>query len=382
MRLANLFLGLLICLVLGLIALHWLGWINAWHFPLKSVAALLLGASLGCRGLAQWRRNKATSQPASMELARPRQHFGLGDWGLGGWRLRHWFLTLLLLLAIAPLPLSYAITHTCPPNTVCIGIPRPQNTRTPSDRNLAYTTVNIPVNSTDFLEAWKIETLIPPVRGTVILFPGHLGTKGNQLIPVAQSLVQLGYNTMLVDFQGIGSSSGNTVTVGMKEAKDVAAAFRYVQAEAMPGPVILYGVSMGSAAILRAIAHEKIQPDGIILELPFLQLRDAIASRFRYAKLPAFPFVDLLLFWASVQHGVNGFAHNPVEFAKVVRCPVLVFHGQQDRWVSEDAIKTFFAQFQEPKQLVIVPEAGHHQAIGISRSLWDQSLQSFLRQVA
>src|SRR3712207_7040402 len=53
-----------------------------------------------------------------------------------------------------------------------------------------------------------------------------------------------------MDMSGHGGSAGNVTTIGYHEAADVAAAYQYAQT--LDDRVVLYGVSMGAAAILRA----------------------------------------------------------------------------------------------------------------------------------
>ena len=100
----------------------------------------------------------------------------------------------------------------------------------------------------------------------------------------------------LVDYQGVGGSSGYTTTVGMREAEDVVVAVEALPSLQLPPPVIVYGVSMGSAAILKAIATQNLQPDAVILELPFARFIDAVRSRLRHHHIPSFPLAELLVF--------------------------------------------------------------------------------------
>lgn len=294
-------------------------------------------------------------------------------------RIKLFSCAIAILIAInAPVYLlAYHMTHVRLPGKKGIGVPKPQNSSTPEARGLSYTTHRIPINQTEWLEAWRIPTQQAASKGTVVLFHGNLGTKGSQLIPPAQSFSALGYDSLLIDFRGVGGSSGNRVTIGMREAQDVSIAFNYARQMNPQSPIILYGVSMGSAAILRAIAKDNIKPNGIILELPFARLVNAIRRRLQHHRIPGFPIAEWVVFWGGIQHGVNGFAHNPVEFAKTVDCPTLVIHGAQDKWTTEAEIEALFENLQGAKKLVTSPNAGHHQLIGIDRKLWDSSVQEF-----
>lgn len=273
---------------------------------------------------------------------------------------------------------AYQMTHVRAPGQKGLGIPKPQNTRTPGDRGLAYSTHRIELDDSRWLEMWKMPSWRSPSRGIALLFPGNLGTKSSQLIGPAESFAAQGYEPWLIDFQGSGGSSGSTITIGMREARDVVTAFEYARSQHPNAPIVIYGVSMGSAAVLRAISRYEIEPDAIVLELPFTNLVDAVKGRIRQQKLPPSPAAELLVFWGGVQHGFNGFGHNPKHFAKAVNCPTLVIHGEQDPWMSVAEIETIFQNLPESSTLVTSPKAGHHQLIGVDRPLWEASLNQFL----
>ncbi len=281
--------------------------------------------------------------------------------------------------AIAAL-VAYPLTHLKPPGRSGFGIAKPQNSRWPDELGLNYTTQRIPLNQTDWLETWFIPTQKTIASGTALLFPGNMGTKGSHLLGAAQGFSRLGYDSLLVDFRGVGGSSGQTMTIGMREARDVAATFHYAQKQ-LKSPIVLYGVSMGSAAVLRAVSVENINPDAIMLELPFARLVDTVKSRLRQRNIPAFPAAELLVFWGGLQHGFNGLAHNPITYARDITCPVWLHHGKQDKWTSLAEIKALFENFPGAKTLVVSPNSGHHQLVGVDRQRWDNHVKLFLASI-
>jgi uncharacterized protein len=270
---------------------------------------------------------------------------------------------------------AYALTHSVTAGQWGIGSPKAISRKSPEAVGLAYTTQRIPMGQNDWLETWIIPQDAP--RGSVLLFPGSGGTKGEQLLAPAKIFHELGYTCVLVDFRGVGGSSGNTRTLGALEAKDVAVAVNDTK-QRMGAPIILYGISMGSAAILRAIAQEKVEVDSLILELPYDRLINAIRKRFSVFKLPAFPVAELLLFWGSVQHGFNGFAHNPIDFAKTVHSPTLILQGAKDRWIKLQEVRDIYQQLRGEKELVIFSNAGHHVLATVDQKLWKSRVDSFL----
>jgi alpha-beta hydrolase superfamily lysophospholipase len=372
-RTGTLALGLLVGLALTLMVLHGVGLVNIWVLPLKHLGAFFLGGSvlcyLGAGGVGLWQRRGRSS--AVLALAHQRSYRWL--WGS--------LVALVIGVNVPAYLMAYHVTHVRSPGQIGLGVPKPVSTNVPGDRGLDYATHQIPLQGEAFLEAWWVPTPATAPRGTVLLFPGNLGTKGSQLISPAQTFTEMGYDCLLVDFQGVGGSSGNTITIGMKEAQDVVRSLQYAAELDLPKPMILYGVSMGSVAIMRAIAQEGIAPDAVILELPFAYFLNAVRSRLRYHGLPAFPTAELLVFWGSLHHRVNGFHHNPIHFAQALNCPTLLIHGEQDKWTTVAEINQLFETVPGPKQLVISPDAGHHQLIGVDRALWDAQVIELLNSV-
>jgi alpha-beta hydrolase superfamily lysophospholipase len=256
-----------------------------------------------------------------------------------------------------------------------VNLPRPANDRTPADLNLSFETRRLRTADDVELEAWYIAH--PDPRATVVLFHGY-GTSKSKLLNEAGAFHELRCNTLLVDFRGSGGSEGNTTTLGVYEALDVAAACDLARKLKPQDPLILYGRSMGSVAILRAIAHDGVRPAGAILECPFDRLLGTVEHRFTAMKLPSFPSAQLLVFWGGVQHGMNGFAHNPAEYAAYVDCPVLLLHGQQDKRVSVSEVEAVHAKLAGTKRLEIFPEVGHEACYRTRPDLWIEQVSAFL----
>lgn len=344
----------LIELLVALYLLNYSGILNPWQLPVKHIAVFLGGGGIACL---------------------------LIGWGLGI-RQKKWLFQVVLIAFVGINAIAYfgayTSTHFSSPGTFSVGFPRPTNSQVPTDIGLEYVTHRIPIASTEWLETWFIPAQRSLSKGTVVLFPGNGGSKGNQLLAPAKVFNQLNYDTLLVDFRGVGGSSGNTTTIGFREGKDVALVVNQAQQLNLKPPIVLYGVSMGTAAILKAIAQEKIEPDAIILELPFTRLLNAVKSRWRASNFPSFPTAELLVFWGSIQHGFNGFAHNPVTYAKQVNCPTLILQGKQDQWINMTEINKLLQNFQGAKQLVVFPTAGHELLVTVDQEHWKQSIEQFL----
>jgi uncharacterized protein len=298
------------------------------------------------------------------------------------WQLGTVGMGILVLANLAAYLGVHVMTHTHSSGSSGLSLPRPTNTKLPSDAGLKYTTMRLPIGTNEWLETWSIPAASATAKGTVLLFPGHLSSKGTELIAVAKVFHRWGYDCLMVDYRGVGGSSGNSITLGAKEGKDVAIAMQYIRQKQPQHPIVLYGLSMGSASILTAIAQEGISPDAIVLELPYARLTNALGSRVsRNTKLPTFPTTELLVFWGGVQHGFNGFTHNPVDFARYVKCPTLIMNGKLDPWTSQSEIEEIFNNISADKQLVTFDRGGHDLLVSIDRQLWEKSVDRLLERV-
>lgn len=257
-----------------------------------------------------------------------------------------------------------------------VNIPKPKNHVTPQDFNLTFETHRFQVDDTVELEAWYVPQR--QAKGLVVMFHGYAVAK-DQLLPEAQAFHQLGYAVFLVDFRGSGGSNQTTTSVGFYEAQDVTQALVYVQTNFKADqPVILYGQSMGGAALLRAMQTNDLQPDAIIIEAVFDRMLSTVENRFSTMGVPSFPAAHLLVFWGSVQWGYNGFEHNPMDYAAAVKCPVLMLHGQADPRVTLAQAQAIYDQIRSEKVFELFEKVGHESYVRADEAKWKAVVGSFL----
>jgi alpha-beta hydrolase superfamily lysophospholipase len=279
--------------------------------------------------------------------------------------------------------------HTAPPESLSlvdkigaillgVNVPRPENSATPDALSLPFEIRTIPIDG-GALQAWYVPT--EGARALVLMFPAYAESKSG-LLPPARALADLGFDTLMVDFRGEGGSTGSDTTLGIREARDVAAAFGYARQEWPGRPIALYGVSMGAVAALRAVAAEGVQPDALILESPFDSLLNTVRNRFHATGLPAFPAAEMLVFWGGVQHGFDGFAHNPVEYARTMRCPTLLLYGDRDPRVTPDQSRAIYDALSPDiyRRAVAFEGAGHEALVLSDSALWREHVEGLLQE--
>ncbi|MEO8500218.1 MAG: alpha/beta fold hydrolase [Vicinamibacteria bacterium] len=256
-----------------------------------------------------------------------------------------------------------------------VELPKPRNTETPLDRGMSFDTWTIPVDSSMALEAWSVRQ--PDPAGVVVLFHGYADRKSS-VLPEARAFFDQGWAPVLVDLRGSGGSSGDTTSIGFFEARDVAAAVDFTRSKFSGKPLVIWGVSMGAAATLRAVGELGKRADGLVLEAPFATLRSAVVNRFHSLGLPALGIAELLVFWGGEQQGFNGFRHNPVEYAAHVHTPTLLMLGSRDDRVLMPEGRAIFAALAGEKEFEAFEGLGHESLIRGNRDQWVRLVHGFL----
>ncbi len=239
-----------------------------------------------------------------------------------------------------------------------------------------FKTVYLTTKDSLKLEGWYITA--DSSIGTVVLFHGHGGTKSG-VIAEAESFHKMGYNTLLLDFRAHGNSEGNTSTIGYDEAEDVKLAYDFVKNKGEQN-IILWGISMGASTITKAVKDYNLEPQKVILEMPFGTIKDAVVGRVKMMGLPAEPVSTLLTFWGGTEHGFWAFGMKPEEYAKSIKCPVLLQWGINDPRVTKSEEEILFNNLPNTnKKFVIYETAGHESLCKKEPIKWEAEVASFLK---
>ncbi|MDN3658302.1 alpha/beta hydrolase [Ferruginibacter paludis] len=226
------------------------------------------------------------------------------------------------------------------------------------------------------LEGWWIKTT-DTAKGTVILFHGHGSTKAGILLE-SEEFGKMGYNTLLMDFRAHGNSGGNTTTIGYYEAEDVQLAYDFIKNKGEKN-IVLWGISMGAAAVSKAINDYNLPANKIILEMPFGSILQAAEGRIKMMQLPPEPLATLITFWGGTEHGFWAFGMKPAEFVKKINCPVLLQWGRKDPRVTQAETDLIYANIVAPKKLVVYDNAGHESLCEKENAKWLSEVQDFLK---
>ena len=257
-----------------------------------------------------------------------------------------------------------------------VKLTRPHTNKKPSALDKKCETTQIPSDQNITLGAWYCP--VNNDKPLIILFHGYLKDKSS-LIDEAKVFMQEGHSVFLVDFRGSGESTATYTTIGYHEGDDVAAAFQYARQYYAHNNIILYGQSMGAAAILRAVHSHQVSADGLIIEAVFDSLLNTVKNRFHLLGAPDFPGAQLLVFWGGWQTGFDGFAHNPIDYAGAVQSPTLFFHGENDdrAWLAQ--AQSVYESVPATKYFSTFPETVHEPHLARHPEKWTREIKFFLQ---
>jgi len=256
-----------------------------------------------------------------------------------------------------------------------VELPRPVDKDTPTR---LYKTVTL--NNGRKIEGWLIPGDTTTNKGTVILCHGYGGSKSGMLIK-SNVFLDSGYNVFIFDFMGSGGSEGNQTTIGYFEASQVKTATDYIS-ETGEKNIILFGTSMGAAAVMKAMHDYNLNPKAVILECPYSSMLRTVQNRFELVGVPKFPMANLLVFWGGVINGFNAFGLNPSEYAISINCPALLIYGQKDNRVMQDETDEIFRNIKsKEKYLKQYPLAGHDDYLEAYSDEWTSDIREFLNRL-
>ncbi len=194
-----------------------------------------------------------------------------------------------------------------------------------------------------------------------IEFHGYRGTAIRDFCGAIEIDEQCGYNVLLVDQRAHGLSGSRVISFGIRERYDVLDWVNYaIDRFGSDVKIILSGVSMGGATVLMA-SGLPLPPNvrGIIADCGYTSPAAIIKKVCREDfHLPVWLMYPLIRMTARVFGGFDLEEANAVEAVKHSTVPIILFHGEDDRYVPCSMARELHAAGGDTR-LHIFPHAGH-----------------------
>lgn len=240
---------------------------------------------------------------------------------------------------------------------------------TPKSFNLDYQEVWLPMqtalNKSSKIHGWWVPANKQEAKVWVFLH-GNGSTIGDE-VKRAFCFHQLGYSTFLFDYRGYGRSLDKFPTEA-SVYEDVEIVWNYLTKERQINPqeIFLYGHSLGGAiAIEMALRHPEIA--GLAVEGTFTSMQAMVGHLYR--QFGIFP--------------VNFLLHQRFDSLNKVQSlqmPILFLHGNKDGLVPAQMSQDLFEAGLEPKKLLLIPDAGHHNVSEFGERQYLEAIQWVVEQ--
>ena len=227
--------------------------------------------------------------------------------------------------------------------------PKAYERLTPQDARLAFEDLHVEVNRREYLHAWWIPAGAPSAK-TILMFHGNGYVIEEMATGEAVRLHETGANLLLTDYRGYGGST----SLAPREStiqEDAKASLAYLTSRGVPiGNIYVLGRSIGSGPATQ-LAVDNPGLGGLILESPFSSIDDAARQMSITSVYP--------IHWMLRTHFDN--------LSKVgnVRVPLLVICGTEDTLTPVWMAKEIYARANQPKQLDLIPSAGHNDLLEV-----------------
>lgn len=208
------------------------------------------------------------------------------------------------------------------------------------------------------LKGWFINSQNRISDSTVIIIPGRSAAK-NLFSSYARIFSESGYNVLLFDLRGNGSSGGHKFTFSVKETNDVVSAVQYITKEKPQFCNYLfgYGINEGASALIGAASDDEhfaaIVVDntgGYEIEMP-----DWLAGY-----LPKFmenSLVNITRKFVTLNTGAAPWGAEGIyqKMEQVSPCPVLVANSIKNTKPNRLKAIDLFTKARDPKKLWLAP---------------------------
>jgi pimeloyl-ACP methyl ester carboxylesterase len=197
--------------------------------------------------------------------------------------------------------------------------------------------------------------MVPSSNGAAVLLITGSETDRRQLLPEARLLADAGYGVLLFDLPGTGQSEGARWQGHEQDAVESGVEFLARQPGVHSGSVGIFGFSVGAALAIEAAARGS-RVGAFVLAGCFADVQEQTQYEYRrYGRVSQWPALWVDQHFAQGMEGLRPLAH----IAAIAPRPVLFIAGDADPFVPNEGSRALYRAAREPKELWIVPGAGH-----------------------
>ncbi len=198
-----------------------------------------------------------------------------------------------------------------------------------------------------------------PGMPTILFFHGNGGELADRVGRMSYYQSR-GFGALFVSYRGYGASTGSPTEAGL--IADALAAYDFLRSRGVAAQdIAVVGESLGTGVAVQLAAQKPVA--AVALEAPFTAASDAGAE---------------IYWWLPVRLLMKD-QFRSRDHIGAVNVPLLIQHGDQDGLIPAAQGKALFAMANDPKELVIIPDASHDMIA--DPKVWAREVDFFLARM-
>lgn len=215
----------------------------------------------------------------------------------------------------------------------------------------------------------------------VIAVHGYRATGKRDMAYVASRYAKEGYSVLVPDLRAHGESEGHYIGMGWLDRLDLLQWIAWITEKFPNSKIILHGGSMGASTILMA-SGERL-PENVELLIAdsgyasvYQEFRHVLQENLRLPQRFLLPSANRI---AKKMAGYSLIQASAVKQLGSNHLPLLVIHGEADKFVPIEAAGEIIRASAGPSQFLAIPEASHLTGMTVEPTKYWQTIFTFIK---
>lgn len=235
---------------------------------------------------------------------------------------------------------------------------------------------DIYIKSFDNLKLHGIMIKCKNSKGILLLAHGYRSTKERDIYSSLSEYYNLGFDILVIDQRGCGTSEGKYITFGLNESKDINKWVNYLHKNYPNKSIVLGGISLGATSVLLV---NNPHVNCIIADSGFISPWEEINYCIKhYFHIPGIIFLPAINIFTNIISNFDLKKANTINNLKKLNIPILFIHGGDDDFVPCINTDLNYDNYHGPKELLIVDKANHGMSYLVDKNLYISTIKSFL----
>lgn len=184
------------------------------------------------------------------------------------------------------------------------------------------------------------------------------------MVDAVKQFLHYGYNVLIPDLRAHGKSEGKYIGMGWLDRLDLIEWINYLIKTYGNIKIVLYGISMGAAAVMMTSGEKLPSNVRIVIEdcgytSVWEEFSDKLKAIFHMPKFPAMYNANLI---AKVRAGYSPKKASSINQIKKSKIPTLFIHGDNDKFVPFSMLDKLYEAASCKKEKLVISGAGHAEA--------------------